>query len=99
VIELRAEEREELTRWSKSRTLPAGDVLKARLILAMADGKSCSTVEAELNTSRPTVGGSARGTSPDGTTVLLPYSEDQDAEFYERLSEEELEARLHIKRV
>src|SRR5580698_10450661 len=55
VIELTAEEREELTRWSKSRTLPAGDVLKARLILALADGKSYSAVEAELNTSRPTI--------------------------------------------
>src|SRR5580698_1034872 len=55
VIELTAEEREELTRWSKSRTLPAGDVLKARLILALADGKSYSAVEAELNTSRPKI--------------------------------------------
>src|ERR1700689_391994 len=55
VIELGAEEREELTRWSKSRTLPAGDVLKSRMILALADGKSYSAVEAELNTSRPTI--------------------------------------------
>jgi hypothetical protein len=55
VIELKAEEREELTRWSRSRTLSAGDVLKARLILALSDGKSYSAVEAELNTSRPTI--------------------------------------------
>jgi transposase len=55
VIELSAEEREELTGWSKSRTLPAGDVFKAKLILALADGKSYSTVEAELKTSRPTI--------------------------------------------
>ena len=55
VIELRAEEREELIGWSRSRTLPAGDVLKARLILALADGKSYSALEAELNTSRPTI--------------------------------------------
>jgi transposase len=55
VIELRAEESEELTRWSKSRTLPAGDVFKARLILALADGKSYSCVETELGTSRPTI--------------------------------------------
>jgi transposase len=55
VIKLSAEEREELTGWSKSRTLPAGDVFKARLILALADGRSYSTVEAELNTSRPTI--------------------------------------------
>jgi transposase len=55
VIELSGEEREELNGWSKSRTLPAGDVFKARLILALADGKSYSRVEAELNTSRPTI--------------------------------------------
>src|ERR1700685_516207 len=55
VIKVSAEEREELTRWSKSRTLAAGDVFKARLILALADGKSYSAVEAELNTSRPTI--------------------------------------------
>ena len=55
VIELSAEEREELTGWSKSRTLPAGDVFKAKLILALAEGKSYSTVEAELGTSRPTI--------------------------------------------
>jgi transposase len=55
VIELSADEREELTGWSKSRSLPAGDVFKARLILALADGKSYSAVEAELHTSRPTI--------------------------------------------
>src|SRR6201986_2870916 len=55
VIELSGEEREDLTRWSRSRTLPAGDVFKANLILALADGKSYSTVEAELKTSRPTI--------------------------------------------
>jgi transposase len=55
VFELTAEEREELTRWSSSRTLPAGDVFKAKLILALADGVSYSRIEAELNTSRPTI--------------------------------------------
>jgi hypothetical protein len=54
-IQLSAEEREELTWRSKSRTLPAGDVFKTSLILALADGKSYSAVEAELNTSRPTI--------------------------------------------
>jgi len=55
VIELTNEEREELTRWSNSRSLPAGDVFKARLVLALADGLSYSRVEAELNTSRTTI--------------------------------------------
>ncbi len=34
------DEREELVRWAQSRTLPAGDVFRARLILALADGVS-----------------------------------------------------------
>ena len=55
VIELTNEEREELTRWSNSRTLPAGDVFKARLVLALADGVSYSRIEGELGTSRPTI--------------------------------------------
>jgi transposase len=55
VIRLSEEEQEELTRWSFSRTLPAGDVFKARLILALADGHSYSRIENELNTSRPTI--------------------------------------------
>ena len=55
MIELTEQEREELTRWSSSRTLPAGDVFKAKLILALADGVSYSRLETELNTSRPTI--------------------------------------------
>lgn len=48
-------EREELTRWSRSRTLAARDVFVASLILALADGKSYTQIEGELNTSRPTI--------------------------------------------
>jgi transposase len=48
-------EREELTRWSRSRTLPARDVFVASLILALAEGKSYSEIEREMNTSRPTI--------------------------------------------
>lgn len=55
MIRLTEEERGELTRWSLSRTLPAGDVFRAKLILALADGISYSRIEAELNTSRPTI--------------------------------------------
>jgi transposase len=52
---LSEEEREELTRWAQSRTLSAGDVFRARLVLALADGKSYSRIERELHTSRPTI--------------------------------------------
>src|SRR3954451_10701348 len=55
VIELTEQEREELKRWSASRTLRAGDVFKAKLILALAEGVSYSRIESELNTSRPTI--------------------------------------------
>ena len=55
MIELTEQEREELKRWSTSRTLAAGDVFKAKLILALADGVSYSRIEAELRTSRPTI--------------------------------------------
>lgn len=53
--QLTQEHREELTRWAQSRTLPAGDVFRARLVLALADGKSWSQIEIELHTSRPTI--------------------------------------------
>jgi len=35
--------------------LPAGDVFRARLIIALAEGKSYSQIESELSTSRPTI--------------------------------------------
>jgi transposase len=49
------EEHEELSRWAQSRMLPAGDVFRAKLILALASGKSYSEVERKLQTSRPTI--------------------------------------------
>jgi transposase len=49
------EERAELNRWAQSRTLPAGDVFRARLVLALAEGQSYSEIEASLGTSRPTI--------------------------------------------
>jgi len=55
VSELSQENREELTSWAQSRTLPAGDVFRARLMLALADGKSWNQIQIELRTSRPTI--------------------------------------------
>jgi hypothetical protein len=55
VSELSNEQREELARWAQSRTLPAGDIFRARLILALAEGKTLSQIEIELQTSRPTI--------------------------------------------
>jgi transposase len=55
VFQLSDEQRQELTRWAQSRSLPAGDVLRARLILALDEGKSWTQIEADLGTSRPTI--------------------------------------------
>ena len=52
---LSEDEREELARWAQSRTLSSGEVFRARLILALAEGRSYSRIEQELNTSRPTI--------------------------------------------
>jgi hypothetical protein len=41
-------QRSELTKWAQSRTLPAGDVFRARLILALADGASYSQIMRSL---------------------------------------------------
>jgi transposase len=55
LLKLTDEQREELTRWAQSRTLPSGEVLRAKLILALADGESYSSIEHTLRTSRPTI--------------------------------------------
>jgi transposase len=52
---LSIDERTELTRWAQSRTLPAGDVFRARLILALADGLSYHQIESKLGTSSPAI--------------------------------------------
>jgi len=46
---------EELGRWAQSRALPAGEVFRARLILALADGLSYRDIERKLGASAPTV--------------------------------------------
>src|SRR5947208_8709953 len=55
LFEVISEEREELERWAHSRSLPAGDVFRARLILALADGGSYREIERRYRASAPTV--------------------------------------------
>ena len=54
-ITLTAEERAELEEMTKSRTLPAGDVFRARLILMLADGLAYRTIQQKLDTMAPTI--------------------------------------------
>jgi transposase len=55
VLWLTSEQRQHLSRFAQSRTLPAGDVFKARLILALANGDSYATIQADLQTTAPTL--------------------------------------------
>lgn len=72
VLPLTDEQREELTRWAQWRTLPAGDVFRARLILALADGKTWSQIESDLGTSRPTIARWKRRFEEQGMAGLDP---------------------------
>jgi len=55
VLALTPEERRDLERWAQSRTLPAGDVFRARLILALGEGESYREIERNLHTSAATI--------------------------------------------
>jgi transposase len=54
-IKLSAEERAELEEMTNSRTLAAGDVFRARLILLLAEGLPYRTIEERLDTTAPTI--------------------------------------------
>jgi hypothetical protein len=54
-IELKSSEREELRQMSVARNLPAGDVLRARMILMLADGRSYAEIQERLQTTAPTI--------------------------------------------
>ncbi len=55
LFQVSAEQREELQAWAKSRSLPAGAVFRARIILALADGLTYRQIEQKLGASAPTV--------------------------------------------
>ena len=65
------DEREELMRWAQSRTFPAGDVFRARLILALAVKLSYREIE-KLNTSYPNVVRRGRRTRSTARKVSAP---------------------------
>jgi hypothetical protein len=55
LLQVDGEQRGELESWSQSRTLPAGEVFRVRLILALADGMSYREIECQLGASAATV--------------------------------------------
>ena len=55
LFSITAEQREELHSWAQSRSLPAGYVFRARLILALGEGRTYREIERSLGASAPTV--------------------------------------------
>jgi transposase len=55
LLELSDAQRAELEGWAQSRSLPAGDVFRARIILALAAGWTYREIERRLGASAPTV--------------------------------------------
>src|SRR6266849_4772472 len=55
LLAITPEEKQDLERWAQSRTLPAGDVFRARLLLALAAGKSYRQIESGMQTSAATI--------------------------------------------
>src|SRR5277367_2551783 len=49
------QEREELQEMTQSRTLPAGDVMRSRMILLLADGVAYQKIQDLLDTTAPTI--------------------------------------------
>ena len=56
VITLTGEERARLTKWSRGRSTPARLVMRAKIVLAAAQGRRNDEIAAELNCTRRTVG-------------------------------------------
>jgi transposase len=54
-IELTEDETRELQQMTQSRTLPAGDVLRARMMLLLSDGIPYRKIQELLNTTAPTI--------------------------------------------
>src|SRR5215470_8262709 len=55
-IQVTDEERATLLRWSRGRSTPARLILRARIVLAAAEGKRNIDIASELNTDNQTVG-------------------------------------------
>src|SRR5258706_7801438 len=55
LLPLTPEEKQDLERWAQSRTLPAGDVCRARVIWALAEGQSYRQIENSMQTSAATI--------------------------------------------
>ena len=74
LLKLTDEQRQELRRWAQSRTLPAGDVFRARLILALGNGTSYREIAKSLKTEQDGMAGLEgrhQGSKPRSATAAV----------------------------
>src|SRR5712692_6651338 len=71
-LQVTDEQRVELVKWAQSRTLPAGDVFRARLILALADGATYVEIMRSLRTTVRTISRWKQRFEQDGIAGLDP---------------------------
>jgi transcriptional regulator with XRE-family HTH domain len=72
VVNLSQEDRAELMQIANSRTFPAGDVFRARLILALAAGQTYEVIARNLCTTAPTIARWKRRFDKKGMAGLVP---------------------------
>jgi transposase len=72
VLSVTEEQRSELRKWAASRTLAAGDVFRARLILALAEGRTYTQIMTSLETTAPTIARWKQRFEQDGLAGLNP---------------------------
>jgi len=94
VLSVTEEQRNELDKWAGSRTLPAGDVFRARLILALADGQTYSQIITSLQTSAPTISRWKQRFEEEGLTGLDPRHKGSQP----RVADAKVQARIARKR-
>src|SRR5260370_38262202 len=70
-LRLTDEARDELRQMSLSRSLPAGEVFRARLILILAEGRSYAEIQHRLGTAAPTISGWKQRFAEHGNAGLI----------------------------
>src|SRR5215471_2856869 len=93
VVSLTEEQRIELKAWATSRTLPAGDVFRARLILALAEGQSYTRIMSSLSTTAPTISRWKQRFEQEGIAGLEPRHKGSEP----RVADAALQARIARK--
>src|ERR1700691_405892 len=93
VLQITDEQRSELSKWAASRTLPAGDVFRARLILALAEGQTYQQIMASLHTTAPTISRWKQRFEQDGIDGLDPQHKGSQA----RVADAAVQARIARK--